>query len=89
MYCDTSRLVALPPLLSSAELCAALHISKQTAIGLIRSGLLPITVEQRHNCPPAASGTAPRVTACLYRNALQWRFQALPAQGSRTAAGAV
>ena len=50
MYCDTSRLAALPPLLSSTELCAVLHISKQTAINLIHSGLLPMTVEQRHNC---------------------------------------
>lgn len=36
--------------MGSTELCAALHISKQTAISLIHSGLLPMTVEQRHNC---------------------------------------
>ena len=50
MYCDTALLSTLPPHLSSTELCAALHISKQTAISLIHSGLLPMTVEQRHNC---------------------------------------
>lgn len=50
MYCDTALLSTLPPQLSSTELCAALHISKQTAISLIHSGLLPMTVEQRHNC---------------------------------------
>jgi len=50
MYCDTALLSTLPPQLSSTELCAALHISKQTAICLIHSGLLPMTVEQRHNC---------------------------------------
>ena len=50
MYCDASLLATLPPRLSSTELCAALHISKQTAIGLIHSGLLPMTVERRHNC---------------------------------------
>lgn len=49
MYCDTALLSTLPPQLSSTELCAALHISKQTAISLIHSGLLPMTVEQRHN----------------------------------------
>lgn len=50
MYCDTALLSTLPPQLTSTELCAALHISKQTAISLIHSGLLPMTVEQRHNC---------------------------------------
>ena len=50
MYCDSSLLATLPPFLGSTELCAALHISKQTAISLIHSGLLPMTVEQRHNC---------------------------------------
>ena len=50
MYCDSSVLATLPPFLGSTELCAALHISKQTAISLIHSGLLPMTVEQRHNC---------------------------------------
>lgn len=50
MYCDSSLLATLPPFLGSTELCAALHISKQTAIRLIHSGLLPMTVEQRHNC---------------------------------------
>lgn len=50
MYCDTALLSTLPPQLSSTELCAALHISKQTTISLIHSGLFPMTVEQRHNC---------------------------------------
>ena len=50
MYCDSSLLATLPPFLGSTELCAALHISKQTAISLIHSGLLPMTVEKRHNC---------------------------------------
>ena len=50
MYCDASLLAALPPHLSAADLCAALHVSKQTAIGLVHSGLLPMMVERRHNC---------------------------------------
>ena len=50
MYCDSSLLATLPSFLGSTELCAALHISKQTAISLIHSGLLPMTVERRHNC---------------------------------------
>ena len=50
MYCDQTALAALPRLLSAGELCCALHVNKQTALGLIHSGLLPMVVEQRHNC---------------------------------------
>ena len=50
MYCDPAVLAPLPPLISAGELCRALHTNKQTAIGLIRSGLLPVIPEQRHNC---------------------------------------
>ena len=50
MYWDQTALAALPRLLSAGELCRALHVNKQTALGLIRSGLLPMVVEQRHNC---------------------------------------
>ena len=41
MYCDSSALAALPCSLSADALCRALHIRKQTALGLLRSGLLP------------------------------------------------
>ena len=50
MYWDRTALAALPRLLSAGELCRALHVNKQTALGLIHSGLLPMVVEQRHNC---------------------------------------
>ena len=50
MYCDSTALALLPYFLTSEDLCHALHINKQTALGLIHSGLLPMTVEQRHNC---------------------------------------
>ncbi len=50
MYCDSAVLAFLPRLLTSEDLCHALHMNKQTALGLIHSGLLPMTVEQRHNC---------------------------------------
>ena len=50
MYCNRTALAALPRLLSAGELCCALHVNKQTALGLIHSGLLPLVVEQRHNC---------------------------------------
>ena len=50
MYCDRTALAALPRLMSAGELCCALHVNKQTALGLIHSGLLPLVVEHRHNC---------------------------------------
>ena len=50
MYWDRTALAPLPRLLSAGELCRALHVNKQTALGLIHSGLLQMVVEQRHNC---------------------------------------
>ena len=50
MYCDLAVLASLPRLLTSEDLCRALHMNKQTALGLVHSGLLPMVVEQRHNC---------------------------------------
>ncbi len=50
MYWDRTALAALPRLLSAGELCRVLHVNKQTALGLIHSGLLPMVMEQRHNC---------------------------------------
>ena len=50
MYCDTTDLALLPTLISAGDLCRALHTNKQTAIAMIRSGLLPVIPEQRQNC---------------------------------------
>ena len=43
MYCDPSVLAARPCSLSADALCKALHIRKQTALGLLRSGMLPVS----------------------------------------------